>query len=424
SSPLSFPRTLSYRHSLLVNLSPLNVSPLGTVAIATQSRRAGRRGIKVSFLESLRICSRPLILDVLCYASHCGFCCEEIAGTIDGDPLSHGSLGRISLVRRHEDGHLAVLQAPNANALEPAGMPLCIRFRVCSINHVAPVYRQPAHPAEFPPFTEIPPFLRQDLNSVVVAVGDDQPSLGVELNRVWCSELPWPGSGLTDEPQELAVSVEHRDTADKIRILDVGMALRNVYIAVAGVRDDVVRLGQRVRWISLHSRSAQRHKHLAIGTELDNNAALLVFPRKLGAFFGCRERERRSPTRFHLDRRGWPDEHAAAKAPDLLPGLVEEMDRVCLGAETAWSNSWRAPVRCPNGLAGAVDGYTIGTAPRPLLQRELSPIADGAIGVGAAVDGLNFVSLGGLAPLLSLHAGALGGDADNDHHRAHESTDN
>src|SRR5262249_15785208 len=23
----------------------------------------------------------------------------------------------------------------------------------------------------------------------------------------------------------------------------------------------------------------------------------------------------------------WPDEHAAAKAPDLLPGLVEEMDR-------------------------------------------------------------------------------------------------
>src|SRR5262249_54234604 len=138
------------------------------------------------------------------------------------------------------------------------------------------------------PFTEIPPFLRQDLNSVVVAGGGDQPSPGGELNRVWCSGPPGPGSTPADGPHELTLSVEHPDTAHKVRILDVGMALRNVYIAVARVRDDVVRLGQRVRWISLHSRSAQRHEHLAIGTELDNNAALLVFTRKLGAFFGCR----------------------------------------------------------------------------------------------------------------------------------------
>src|SRR5262249_1671446 len=50
SSLFSFPRTLSYPHSLLVNLSPLNVSPLGTVAIATQSRRgACKRGIFLFF---------------------------------------------------------------------------------------------------------------------------------------------------------------------------------------------------------------------------------------------------------------------------------------------------------------------------------------------------------------------------------------
>src|SRR5262249_47617277 len=48
SSPLSFPPTLSYRHSPLGSLSPLNVSPLGTVAIATQSGRGGgkRRGVE------------------------------------------------------------------------------------------------------------------------------------------------------------------------------------------------------------------------------------------------------------------------------------------------------------------------------------------------------------------------------------------
>src|SRR4029077_5124727 len=155
--------------------------------------------------EAAAISSRPLVLDLLCYSPDCGFCREEIAGIIDGNPLPHGSIGRISFVRRHQDCHLAVLQASNANALEPAWMPLWLGFRVCRINCVVPVYRQPAHAAELPPFSEILPLLRQDLNSVVVAVGDDQPSLGVELDRVRCSELPRPGSGLTDDAQELAV---------------------------------------------------------------------------------------------------------------------------------------------------------------------------------------------------------------------------
>src|SRR4030095_2067822 len=122
--------------------------------------------------------------------------------------------------------------------------PLWLRFRVCRINCVVPVYRQPAHAAELPPFSEILPLLRQDLNPVVVAVGDDQPSLGVELDRVRCSELPWPRTGLTDDPQKFAAAVEHRYTTDKIRVPDVRMALRHVNIAVARVRDDVVGFGQ------------------------------------------------------------------------------------------------------------------------------------------------------------------------------------
>src|SRR5216117_4007935 len=136
---------------------------------------------------------------------------------------------------------------------------------------------------------------------------------------------------------------------------------------------------------------------------------------------------RASVTHTFPSRSTWmpcPHEHPAAKAPDLLARLVEEMDRVCLGAEAARGNSWRATVRRPNGLAVPVDGYTVGTAPRPFLQRELCPIADDAIGIGSAVDGLNFVGLGGSATLLSLNAGALGGDGDDDRHRALESHDN
>src|SRR5262245_53691331 len=100
------------------------------------------------------------------------------------------------------------------------------------------------------------------------------------------------------------------------------------------------------------------------------------------------------------------------------------MNRVCLGSETARGNSWRATVRRPNGLAVPIDSDTVGAAPRPFLQRELRPIADDAIGVGSAVDGLNFVGLAGPAPLLSLHAHGLGGDASDDRHRARESRNN
>jgi hypothetical protein len=77
------------------------------------------------FAEDIRL-YLLLLFDVLCYSSHCGFRREEIAGTIDGNPLSHRSIGRISFVCRHEHRHLAVFQAPDTNALEPAWMPLWI----------------------------------------------------------------------------------------------------------------------------------------------------------------------------------------------------------------------------------------------------------------------------------------------------------
>ena len=75
-----------------------------------------------------------LVLDVLCYASDRGFCREQIARIIDRNPLSHCSIGRIGFVRRHEERHLAICQAPNANALEPVRMSLWIRLRICRIK--------------------------------------------------------------------------------------------------------------------------------------------------------------------------------------------------------------------------------------------------------------------------------------------------
>src|SRR4030095_12008885 len=47
-----------------------------------------------------------------------------------------------------------------------------------------PSHCDPERSAHPPPLSEILPPLRQELNPVVVAGGDDQPSLGVELDRV------------------------------------------------------------------------------------------------------------------------------------------------------------------------------------------------------------------------------------------------
>src|SRR5438874_12920524 len=100
------------------------------------------------------------------------------------------------------------------------------------------------------------------------------------------AELAWAGAGLADGAQELAVLVEHRDAADEIGVLDIGVALGDVDVAVLRIGDEVVRVGERLRRIAAHAWLAERHQNLAVGTELDDNAALLVLARKLLQLIG------------------------------------------------------------------------------------------------------------------------------------------
>src|SRR5207249_10761630 len=81
-----------------------------------------------------------------------------------------------------------------------------------------------------------------------------------------------------------------------------------------------------------------------------------------------------------------PYEHAAAEAPHFLALLIEQVDRIGLGAETARRGPGRAAIGRPHRLAVAIDGDAIRAAPWPFLDGELRPIADDAIGIGAAVD--------------------------------------
>src|SRR6267142_255749 len=93
------------------------------------------------------------------------------------------------------------------------------------------------------------------------------------------------------------------------------------------------------------------------------------------------------------------------------------MDRVRFGAKTAGRGSRRAPVGRPYGPAVAVDGHAVGATPLPSLRR-LRPIPNYAIGIGAAVDGLDSVRLRRASPLLPLSAGCLQCNADDDDQRS------
>src|SRR5262249_1369007 len=126
---------------------------------------------KADLAADMRRCRR-LVPDVLRHAAHRSFCRVQVPGPIDPDPFSHRFIATCRLVRRHEDRPLAVLQASDANALEPAGVPLRRRFGIGYIDRVVVVDCQPAGTAEFPILTEVRSVLPQDLYSVIVAVGD------------------------------------------------------------------------------------------------------------------------------------------------------------------------------------------------------------------------------------------------------------
>src|SRR5213594_1301791 len=75
------------------------------------------------------------------------------------------------------------------------------------------------------------------------------------------------------------------------------------------------------------------------------------------------------------------------------------MDGVRPGAQTTRHRARRTPICRPYGLAVAIDGHAVGTAPRSSFDAR--PIPDDTIGIRAAVHGLNFIDLLRSAPRLT-----------------------
>src|ERR1700680_2514658 len=100
-----------------------------------------------------------------------------------------------------------------------------------------------------------------------------------------------------------------------------GVALGNVDVTIGRVGHHVRRVGQGFGRVSPHARLPQRHQDLAFGTELDDNASLLVFSGKVLEVVGARGSRVGHPhISLSIDMDAMrPHEHPAAKTPDFLP---------------------------------------------------------------------------------------------------------
>src|SRR5215510_13936987 len=104
------------------------------------------------------------------------------------------------------------------------------------------------------------------------------------------------------------------------------MAVGDEYVA-AGRHDDVARRRQVIRTAARLPRRAQRHQHLAVGTELDDHLSALVALRRPVLGDGIGNPDVAAPIDVETVR---PDEHAAAEAPDHLAVGAELEYRIAL----------------------------------------------------------------------------------------------
>ena len=272
-------------------------------------------------------------------------------------------------MRRNEHRHLAVLEAADPDPPLPARVNPFGRLRVGRVDRRRSC-RWPGRwcgrsrrirATNFPSFVRI--WMRWLWRSATISRPWESNSSACGVRN---SPGPVPVLPMILRNFPFLSNTEMRPTRFGIR--HVGVALGHVDVAVARVGHDVGRIGQGFGRISPHARLPERHQDLAFGTELDDDASLLVFAGKLLELVGARGARVGHPhIAIAIDMDAVrPHEHPAAKAPDLLPRLIEMVDRVRLGAETARGRPRRASVGRPHGLAIPVDGHAVGAAPRPV----------------------------------------------------------
>src|SRR5262249_16038329 len=226
-----------------------------------------RRGVMLSANPAVH-CVAGRLLHV---APHChlgGPASIDVAGVVHADAFRRAQLDRRL---RNEGGDLAVFDAANADALLEARIVARGRLRIGDIDHVVLVDGNVARPPELLPFgNELADGL-ENLNAIVGAVGDIDAPHRIEGDAVWRIEFARSLAVLAPRGDELSVLGELDDAVIGPGAVPIG----EVDFAV-GRDHDRASASQIAGAVAGHSRLAQNHQFLAVGSKLDEISALAV----------------------------------------------------------------------------------------------------------------------------------------------------
>src|SRR5262249_2434611 len=170
-----------------------------------------------------------------------------------------------------EGGDLAVLDAADADALLEARIVARGRLRIGDVNHVVLVDGNVARPPELLPFGNELAVRLENLNAVVGVVRHIDAPCGLQRATVRRVELTGrlavlaPGS---DENPILGIFHDAVISPGAVPIGDIDFAV--------GRDHDRATRSQIAGTVAGHSRLAQNHQHLAVGSKLDEISALAV----------------------------------------------------------------------------------------------------------------------------------------------------
>src|SRR5262245_3085396 len=172
---------------------------------------------------------------------------------------------------RYEGGDLAVLDAADADALLEARIVARGRLRIGDVDHVVLVDGNVARPPELLPLSNELAVRLENLNAVVGAVGDVDASRRIERDAVRRLEFARPLAVLAPRGDECPVLGELDDAV----VGPLAVPIDDIDFAIGRDHDRAAR-AQITGTVAGHSRLAQNHQHLAVGSKLDEISALAV----------------------------------------------------------------------------------------------------------------------------------------------------
>src|SRR5262249_1646910 len=192
----------------------------------------------------------------------------DVADIVDADALRCAGLHRRL---RNTGTDLAVLDAANADALLEARIGARGRLGIGDVDHVVLVDENVARPPELLPFGNELAVRLENLNAVVGAVGDVDASHRIESDTVRRVEFARPLAVLAPRGDECPVLGELDDAV----VGPFALPIDDIDFAARRDHDRATRT-QIAGSVAGHSRLAQNHQHLAVGSKLDDISALAV----------------------------------------------------------------------------------------------------------------------------------------------------